>query len=176
MLETFNLCVLFYSDTTLYPQNFWEDIKQWTNVFGVSQTPTSNLTNNPLPGYSRASFGPNVQAILAQGVGHTVPERAGDVLDWFSLTNLTPGNPVTTTSSTSSSSTSTSSSAPTPSGTGVAAHWDQCGGIGWIGPTGKLTAFNFEFVHSSAVSLCNRIYMHGAQSILFTMSIIRREI
>lgn len=28
-----------YSDTALYPQNFWEEIKQWTNVFGVSQTP-----------------------------------------------------------------------------------------------------------------------------------------
>ena len=78
-------------DTTLYPQNFWEEIKQWTNVFNVSQTPTSNITNDPLPGYSRASFGPNVQAILAQGVGHTVPEQASDVLDWFGLSDLTPG-------------------------------------------------------------------------------------
>lgn len=59
------------SDTTLYPQNFWEEIKQWTQVFGVSQTPTSNITNNPQAGYSRATFGPNVQGILAQGVGHT---------------------------------------------------------------------------------------------------------
>ncbi|TFY83200.1 hypothetical protein EWM64_g805, partial [Hericium alpestre] len=40
------------ADTTLYLQNFWEDIKQWTNVFNVSQTPTSNITNDPLPGYS----------------------------------------------------------------------------------------------------------------------------
>lgn len=59
------------SDTTLYPQNFWEEIKQWTDVFGVSQTPTSNTTNDPEAGYSRASYGINVQAILAQGVGHT---------------------------------------------------------------------------------------------------------
>lgn len=59
------------SDTTLYPQNFQEEIKQWTNVFGVSQTPTATSTNDPLPGYTRTSYGPNVQGILAQGVGHT---------------------------------------------------------------------------------------------------------
>jgi acetylxylan esterase len=73
------------ADTTLYPQNFWEDIKQWTNVFGVSQTPTSNKTNDPLPGFSRANFGPNFQAILAQGVGHGLPTRENDVLAWFGL-------------------------------------------------------------------------------------------
>jgi acetylxylan esterase len=77
-------------DTTLSTPNFWEEIKQWTNVFGVSQTPTANLTNNPIARYSRANFGPNVQAILAQGVGHGVPERADDVIAWFGLSNLRP--------------------------------------------------------------------------------------
>ena len=138
------------SDTTLYPQNFWEDIKQWTNVFGVSQTPTSNLTNNPLPGYSRASFGPNVQAILAQGVGHTVPERANDVLDWFGLSNLTPGSqptsptsaPTTVSPTTVSPTTSPVTTPPLPpSATNVAQHWGQCGGIGWTGPFGELMWF-----------------------------------
>ncbi|TFY79834.1 hypothetical protein EWM64_g4177 [Hericium alpestre] len=114
-------------DTTLYLQNFWEDIKQWTNVFNVSQTPTSNITNDPLPGYSRASFGPNLQAILAQGVGHTVLEQANDVLNWFGLSDLTPG-PVSPTSS-------STSAAPT-SPPGLAQHWNQCGGIGYAGPTG----------------------------------------
>ncbi|PPQ86719.1 hypothetical protein CVT25_012982 [Psilocybe cyanescens] len=143
-------------DTTLYPQNFWEEIKQWTNIFGVSQTPTSNLSSNPQAGYSRSSFGPNVQAILAQGVGHTVPEHETDTLDWFGLTALKPGpQPVTTTggvppvTSTSESSvppvtstvppvtttappvTSTVAPAPTEA---TAAHWAQCGGIGFTGP------------------------------------------
>ncbi|KAI3618239.1 putative acetylxylan esterase [Moniliophthora roreri] len=72
-------------DTAVRPPNFDEEIKQWTNVFGVSQTPTSNSTNNPLPGYWRASFGPHVEAIWANGVGHTVPERPDDVLAWFGL-------------------------------------------------------------------------------------------
>ncbi|KAM5543202.1 hypothetical protein V8D89_003076 [Ganoderma adspersum] len=63
-----------YSDTTLFPQNFFEEIKQWTTVFGYSSTPISNASESYLPsGYSNATFGPNFQAILAQGVGHTVP-------------------------------------------------------------------------------------------------------
>ncbi|GJE88349.1 fCBD and Abhydrolase domain-containing protein [Phanerochaete sordida] len=61
-------------DTTLYPQNFFEEIKQWTTVFGYPSTPVSNVTESYLPkGYSNATYGPNFQAILAQGVGHTVP-------------------------------------------------------------------------------------------------------
>ncbi|TFY74989.1 hypothetical protein EWM64_g9023 [Hericium alpestre] len=58
-------------------------------------------------GYSRASFGPNVQAILVQGVGHTMPEQANDVLNWFGLSNLQPG-PDNPTGPTSSPGTSTS--------------------------------------------------------------------
>ncbi|KAH8100153.1 acetyl xylan esterase [Cristinia sonorae] len=135
------------ADTTLYPQNFWEDIKQWTNVFGVSQTPVTNTTNDPLRGYSRASFGPNVQAILAQGVGHTVPEQANDVLAWFGLTNLKPGSPAPQPPATPSAPPATPPATPppttaappppaTPPPTGAtAAHWAQCGGIGFTGPT-----------------------------------------
>ena len=122
------------SDTTLYPQNFWEDIKQWTNVFGVSATPASNLTNNPQAGYSRASFGPNVQAILAQGVGHTVPEHATDVLDWFGISNVMPGSGAGNAPPASSAPASTPSQPPATGGSN--AQWAQCGGIGFIGPTG----------------------------------------
>ncbi|EIN04563.1 carbohydrate esterase family 1 protein [Punctularia strigosozonata HHB-11173 SS5] len=73
------------ADTTLFPQNFFEEIKQWTNVFGYSATPISNITNDPQAGYSFATFGPNFEAILAQGVGHTVPEHAENVLEFFGL-------------------------------------------------------------------------------------------
>ncbi|KAF7966741.1 hypothetical protein HWV62_37215, partial [Athelia sp. TMB] len=128
------------ADTTLYPQNFQEEIKQWTNVFGVSQTPTATSTNDPLPGYTRTSYGPNVQGILAQGVGHTVPEQETDTLNWFGLSNLTPGggSGTTSTPSTSHTSTSTSSSpgtSGTPTGPGTVAEYGQCGGIGWTGGT-----------------------------------------
>ena len=127
-----------HSDTTLYPQNFWEEIKQWTNIFNVSQTPVSNITNDPLPGYSRASYGPNVQAILAQGVGHTVPEQAGDVLNWFGITG---GSSTTTPPITGPTGPTTTSTPPTstPVTGPTAPHWGQCGGIGWTGPTGNIS-------------------------------------
>ncbi|KAJ8455455.1 hypothetical protein ONZ45_g18942 [Pleurotus djamor] len=49
-------------DEILNAQNFQEQIKQWTNVFGVSQTPTSTETNSPV-------------SILAQGVPHNIPAQ-----------------------------------------------------------------------------------------------------
>jgi hypothetical protein len=39
------------ADTTLNYVNFGEEIKQWTNVLGVSQTPTS--TDTPQSGWTR---------------------------------------------------------------------------------------------------------------------------
>jgi len=116
------------ADTTLYPQNFQEEIKQWTNVFGVSQTATSTQSNSPLSGYTRTSYGPNVQAILAQGVGHTVPEQANDVLAWFGLT----GGSTTTTGTTPP---------PTSPVPGTVAHWGQCGGSGYTGATGCVSPY-----------------------------------
>lgn len=138
-------------DTTLSFKNFEEEIKQWTAVFGLSQTPTSNLTNNPQTGYSRASFGPHIQAILALGVGHTVPEHATDVLTWF---NILPGGPpapiapgggntgtTTTTATTTTTTSSSVASSPTPPSGGTAAHWAQCAGEGYTGPTGKSSSY-----------------------------------
>ncbi|KAK7694004.1 hypothetical protein QCA50_003580 [Cerrena zonata] len=138
-------------DTTLYPQNFWEEIKQWTNVFGVSQTPSTNLSGNPLPNYSRASFGDNVQGILAQGVGHTVPERETDTLEWFGLSNLQPGQGVPSQAPPSGPTTAPATTVPPtvapptstapPSNGPAAAHWAQCGGTGWTGPTTCVSPF-----------------------------------
>ncbi|KAL1744633.1 carbohydrate esterase family 1 protein [Schizophyllum fasciatum] len=74
------------ADTTLYPQNFYEEVKQWTNVLGYAEGSGTNTTNDPQQGYTRATYGPDFEAIFAQGVGHTVPEQANDVLRFFGLT------------------------------------------------------------------------------------------
>jgi acetylxylan esterase len=71
-----------------YPQNFFEEIKQWTNVFGYPSTPVSNvsMTSQGFPaGYSNATYGPKFQAILAQNVGHTVPVFETNILAFFGL-------------------------------------------------------------------------------------------
>jgi acetylxylan esterase len=74
------------ADNLLYPQNFWEEIKEWTNVFGYSQTPVSNTSISGFPSsYSNATFGPKFQAILAQGVGHYVPVAEDLILRFFGI-------------------------------------------------------------------------------------------
>ncbi|VDB82870.1 unnamed protein product [Peniophora sp. CBMAI 1063] len=74
------------ADTTLYPQNFFEEIKQWTAIFDYPATPISNVSESYLPaGYSNSTFGPRFQAILAQGVGHTVPTFEQQYLEFFGL-------------------------------------------------------------------------------------------
>ncbi|CCK32192.1 esterase [Streptomyces davaonensis JCM 4913] len=61
-------------DVLRYP-NFGEEIKQWTNVQGLGQTPAA--TDSPQSGWTRTRYGGTgdqapVEAISLQGVGHNV--------------------------------------------------------------------------------------------------------
>jgi acetylxylan esterase len=73
------------ADTTLYPQNYNETIKQWTGVFGYGMNPQQVQQNSPQQGYTREIYGPNVQGIYARGVGHTVPVQGNEDMKWFGL-------------------------------------------------------------------------------------------
>lgn len=93
-------------DVLRYP-NFGEQIKQWTNVHGLSQTPTS--TDTPQVGYTRTRYGSAggmapVEAISMQGTTHNLPVDATQVLRFFGLDEAPPVTTKTTT--------------PPPSGTG----------------------------------------------------------
>jgi acetylxylan esterase len=64
------------ADTTLAYPNFGEEIKQWTNVLGVSSTPV--LTDTPQSGWTRTRYGntgttPPVEGISVANVGHSLP-------------------------------------------------------------------------------------------------------
>ncbi|KAI1766839.1 carbohydrate esterase family 1 protein [Hypoxylon sp. FL1150] len=72
-------------DGTLAPQNYNETIKQWTAVFNVTQTPTSQVANSPKQGYTTSDYGEFVQGIYAQGVGHSVPANLTASEAWFGL-------------------------------------------------------------------------------------------
>ncbi|CAE7181270.1 unnamed protein product [Rhizoctonia solani] len=72
-------------DTTLNTQNFYEEIKQWTNVFGVSETPTATTPNWPLTNWVKTEYGPSVQAIIANGVDHNILVQATQVIQWMGL-------------------------------------------------------------------------------------------
>ncbi|KAF8910767.1 Alpha/Beta hydrolase protein [Mucidula mucida] len=52
------------NDTTLYVQNFYEEVKQWTIVFNVSQTFTEVTENWPLPNWTKSDYGPTCKRFL----------------------------------------------------------------------------------------------------------------
>ncbi|UJW36717.1 PHB depolymerase family esterase [Saccharothrix sp. AJ9571] len=56
------------ADTTLRYPNFGEEIDQWTNVHGLSTTPTS--TDHPKPEWTRTRYGTQVEGISMAGTGH----------------------------------------------------------------------------------------------------------
>jgi len=114
-------------DTTLYPNNYRETVKEWTGVFGYdATTPAKEQANFPHSGYTTDSWGIDaanplgkVQGIYAQNVGHTVPINGTQDMMWFQLgpyaTSSSPSSGTTTTIKPSSSAiptTKPSSSAP----------------------------------------------------------------
>ncbi|NUP49975.1 MAG: PHB depolymerase family esterase [Catenulispora sp.] len=84
------------ADTLVPYQLLQEDIKQWTNVFGLSQTPTS--TDTPQSGWSRSRFADSsgkvdVEAYSIQGAGHVLPETgmAAYAIHFFGLDSTSGG-------------------------------------------------------------------------------------
>jgi poly(hydroxyalkanoate) depolymerase family esterase len=64
------------ADTTLNYNNLGEEIKQWTNVLGVSQTPSSSdtpVTNWNRTRYNDSSGTTRVEAYSIAGAGHQLP-------------------------------------------------------------------------------------------------------
>lgn len=94
------------ADTTLNFNNFGEEIEQWTNALGVSQTPFQ--TDTPQSGWTRTRYGSagnvQVEAYRIEGVGHSLPlsGQARLAIDFFGLSSTTtdttpptmPGTPV----------------------------------------------------------------------------------
>ncbi|MBP2328847.1 poly(hydroxyalkanoate) depolymerase family esterase [Kibdelosporangium banguiense] len=77
------------TDATLRYPNFGEAIKQWTNVAGISQSPTT--TDRPQSNWTRTRYNlggtVQVEGISIQGVGHALPQggMAQYVIDFFGL-------------------------------------------------------------------------------------------
>jgi len=65
------------TDTTLAYPNFGEEIKQWTNLHALSQTPAA--TDRPQSSWTRSRYGATgpqspVEGISIAGTGHTLPQ------------------------------------------------------------------------------------------------------
>ncbi|MEH1101775.1 extracellular catalytic domain type 1 short-chain-length polyhydroxyalkanoate depolymerase [Micromonospora sp. CPCC 205561] len=81
------------NDEVLRYPNFGEQVKQWTNVHGLSQTPT--YTDSPQAGYTRTRYGGSgamapVEAISMQGVSHNLPVDAAQAIRFFGLDASAP--------------------------------------------------------------------------------------
>jgi len=109
------------TDTTLSYNNFGEEIKQWTNVLGVSQTPSSTATLNG--NWTHTTYGdannPAVDAYSIAGVGHALPMTgmAAVAVHFFGLDGSSAGSPPP---SSPPASTPPSSPSPSPSSSGPA--------------------------------------------------------
>jgi len=84
------------TDTTLRYPNFGEEIKQWTNVLGLSQTPS--FTDSPQSGWTRTRYGGTgvgapVEGISVANVGHNLPlaGQAAMAIAFFGLDQGSPG-------------------------------------------------------------------------------------
>ncbi|KAK2035895.1 PHB depolymerase family esterase [Colletotrichum somersetense] len=74
------------TDTTLYPANYQETIKQWSGVFGYNaDKPVSSKQNTPQTNYRTDVFGDHLTGVFATGVGHTVPIRGADEMNFYGL-------------------------------------------------------------------------------------------
>jgi poly(hydroxyalkanoate) depolymerase family esterase len=66
--------------------NFAEEIKQWTNVLGVSQVPV--ITDHPAPKWTRTAYGTStdvkVEAYSIRGAGHDLPEPMSG-MEWYAI-------------------------------------------------------------------------------------------
>ncbi|MEJ3745827.1 PHB depolymerase family esterase [Actinomycetes bacterium KLBMP 9797] len=90
------------NDTLVPYQLLQESIEQWTNVFGLSQTPTSSdtpQTNWNRRRYADASGAVQVEAYSVQGAGHSLPSSgmAAAAIQFFGLDRSTPTSPTPST-------------------------------------------------------------------------------
>ncbi|XVV15063.1 extracellular catalytic domain type 1 short-chain-length polyhydroxyalkanoate depolymerase [Actinoplanes sp. CA-131856] len=88
------------SDTLVPYSLLQESVEQWTNVFGLSTTPTSSDT--PQPGWNRrrwadATGTAQIEAYSIQGAGHSLPSSgmAAAAVAFFGLTTPTTPPPTT---------------------------------------------------------------------------------
>ncbi|WP_341721026.1 PHB depolymerase family esterase [Micromonospora sp. FIMYZ51] len=88
------------ADNLIPFQLLQESVEQWTNVAGLSQTPTR--TDTPQPNWNRRQFADSsgtvrVEAYAIQGAGHSLPSTgmARVAIEFFGLTGTNP--PPTTT-------------------------------------------------------------------------------
>ncbi|WP_433936722.1 MYXO-CTERM-sorted multifunctional esterase [Sorangium cellulosum] len=141
------------ADTILSYKNMAEDVKEWTNVLGLDETPTG--TDTPRAGTTRqfweSSCGYTVyEAFSMEGVGHAVPFDGPAVAAYFGLDRAGGQDPETaacpgavpggadTGGAGGAAGTGGAGGAPAPAGTGGAEGTGGAGGVTGSGAGGSV--------------------------------------
>ncbi len=147
-------------DTGLHYNNFGEEIKQWTNLHGASQTPVS--TDFPQANWTRTRYANSagvvvVEAISEQGIGHSLQIDEVAAIRFFGLDgsvtvtpvpSITPGGPTFTPSRTP-----TITLTPTITNTPAPGLQIRIQGAGT--DTSSQTSMNLQIVNTGSGSLNN---------------------
>jgi acetylxylan esterase len=151
------------ADTTLSYPNFGEEIKQWTNLNGVSQTPV--LTDHPQSTWTRTRYGSTatqapVEGVSVQGAGHELPQ-AGMVQYAIDFLGLAGGGTTSPPPGSASPSAPTSPSAPvSPSNPG--------GGTSTCTVTDAVSAWNTGLTANLTITNTGTTAING-WSLVFTL-------
>ncbi|KAJ7101917.1 Alpha/Beta hydrolase protein [Mycena epipterygia] len=71
------------ADTTLFPPNLNEEVKEWAGIFGYNAAASTQvLQNTLLSGHTKSIYGSSLQGILEQDIGHTDPAGRGYEVVW----------------------------------------------------------------------------------------------
>jgi len=112
------------TDNILYYVNFGEEIKQWTNVLGVSQTPS--FTDHPQASWTRTRYGGTGIGAPVEGIsvqaGHVLPlsGMAAYAIQFMGLNAPSSSTPTPTPTVGGSTPTPTPTRIPTPTPTATA--------------------------------------------------------
>jgi len=166
------------ADNLVPYQLLGEDIKQWTNVFGLSQTPTS--TDTPVSGWTRQRFADStgkvdVEAYSIQGAGHVLPQAgmAAYAIHFFGLDGSSSGSPSPSASASASASASSSpSSSPSasPSASASASPSPSASGVsGTCAVSDAVSAWNTGLTQNITVTNTGTAAVNG-WSLSFTLA------
>jgi acetylxylan esterase len=135
------------ADDTLAFANFEQEIKQWTNVLGVSETPSTTETNTPKSPYTRTRYQDanqivRVEAIKEQGQPHNLEIMAAEAVHFFGLDGTSDPVPIG----------GAGGSSGAGGGSGDGAGGAGAGGVGGAGGSGGAPAAGGADAGSSAGS------------------------
>lgn len=71
-------------DATLNPQNYVEEIKQWSGVFGYDyMTPTDKTNATPAADHVTTNYGPLLKGVLGANEQHSLTLFPNTDMAWF---------------------------------------------------------------------------------------------